>query len=131
MDIKTIYKEIFDEAVFENFRLKSNKFNELWEDISIEFDLTIAGPLYSIYKDSNWSYVYNDKENRFDGVDEIEAMRKWINTHLSTFKERLLSCKPEDEDEKEDREVLKSKVNSFDTILKIAIEIQSEYEKDK
>lgn len=124
MNNLVIFKKIFWSA-FQRPKLNSQRFNDLWLDLEGISDW-LAGPLSGIYNNGNCDYVFNDKDDRFPGINSLESFLEWENDLLEEYREGIFSKEPNGLREKSDYEVLYQQTEVMEVLVNLAYEIQKE-----
>ncbi|MFL5730005.1 MAG: hypothetical protein ACJ75J_11010 [Cytophagaceae bacterium] len=98
------FKEIFWDG-FHRPDLKSEKFEQIYEERLQGLSDVLAGPLFSIYESGQCDYVFKDKD-RFPRISHADDFLSWCTELITSYKDLIEAEAAETDQEKADKQVL-------------------------
>ena len=124
-DIQTLHSQ-FKQKFWDGFHkpnLKSDKYKEIWQQLEPSNNW-LVGPLYSVYENANFDYLFHDKE-RFAAVNTLNDFLEWANEIVANYKLATNAALPNEEAEKQDLDLLNFQIHIKSELIAIASLIQS------
>ena len=125
MEIETLHSQ-FKQKFWDGFHkpnLKSDKYKEIWQQLEPSNDW-LVGPLYSLYENANFDYLFHDKE-RFAAVNTLQDFLEWANEIVANYKQAVEAGSCIGEIEKEDLNLLLYQIHIKSELISLAHQIQS------